>query len=102
MSTRRSGSADQHACPKSLWCCPISSRSLASFAIFPRTRLFVLLRYWLVLEEHLIRNYLKCLRGARLTVEDLHALPALPTVLVVVPHGDKGPSSASILQVWIV
>src|ERR1700756_1317654 len=56
----------------------------------------------LILKKCLHGSNLARLRGTRFAVEHLHALPSLPAVLIVVPHGNKGPAGTSVLQVGIM
>src|SRR5215468_1510375 len=57
---------------------------------------------WLILKKCLVGCDLARLRRTRFIVEHLQGLPSLPAELMVVPHRNKGPARARVLQVWIM
>ena len=57
---------------------------------------------WLILKKRLVGCDLARLRRTRFVIEYLQGLPSLPAELMVVPHRNKGPASARVLQVWIM
>src|SRR5262249_20228976 len=56
----------------------------------------------LIFKKGLISRNFARLRGTIIAAESLQCLPALPTIFMVVPHADKRPAGASVLQIWIM
>src|SRR5215472_4064747 len=57
---------------------------------------------WLIFEKCLVRSNFSRLRGAIHSGKSLQTLPTHPTELMVVPHADKRPARAGILQIRVV